>query len=371
MTSVANRGPAIKLRTLAFVAIAAVVAMIAAAVVPDLLEADPALPSSVSATPSTRFTITYRVTAGDSTTTEVLSVHRPFASRLVVHEGDTTKGRVLSQRASDLGVLATTSGGEWGRLVVPPALASGDIRPDAVLAAAVGSKVMRDVGPSSVAGRKCHAYVAGTTVSGGTLEQLSGNERAEVCIDASGLVLQERWTIDGKVVRTRRAVALSFDSADFTVPDGSVLPGSGLVNKLADDAPIPFPIMVTIGTFPSGFTHVGRYAVVPPDLTPTRDADAPKTTKVATVTDVWTRGADVLLLDQGAASGVDPFVPSAVAAPLDLPGFASSRLVLDLRATEIRIRLDDGGFVRLSGTISPEELVAIAGSLELKGTSDE
>lgn len=369
MRSVADRGPAIKLRTLALVAVAAVVAMIGAAVVPDILATDPALPSRVSATPPQAFTITYHVTAGDATTTEVLAVRRPFASRLVVHEGDSTKGQVLSQRASDLGVLATTSGTQWGRLVVPPALASGDLRPDAVLASAVGSKVLRDLGPSSVAGRACRTYVAATTVSAGTLEAPGNDERAEVCIDAAGLVLQERWTIDSKVVRTRRAVALRFDADDLTVPQGTALPGGGLLNKLADDAPIPFPVALSFGTFPTGFTHVGRYAVVPPDLSPTRGSDAPKTTKVATVTDVWARGADVLILDQGAASGVDPFVTSSIAAPVDLPGFASSRLVLDLRATEIRIRLDDGGFVRVAGTLPPEELVALARTLEAKGAA--
>lgn len=366
MRSIADRGPAIRLRTLSIVAIGAAAVVTGAAVVPDLLGDDPSLPTDVAASAPRRFTITYRVVTGEAETTEVLTVQRPFASRLVVHEGASTKGRVLSERASSLGLLGTSSGARWGRLVVPPAPASADLRPDVALAAAVGSHLVDDLGPATVLGRPCRRYAVGTTVSGGTLTPIKEGERAEVCIDASGLLLEERWTIKGELVRTRRAVALTSGGTEpLDVPAGQPLTGSGLLTRLADNAPVPFAESVTMRV-PEGFAHEGRFAVVPPDLSlqdqQTQKESAPK---IATVTDVWTRGADLLILDQGAATGADPFAPSEVAAPLDLPGFASARLVLDLRASEVRVRLADGGFVRIAATLPPDELIAIARSLSI------
>ncbi len=191
-----------------------------------------------------------------------------------------------------------------------------------------------------------------------------------MCIDAVGLVLEERWELDGEEVRTRRAVALSFDRrAALRVPDGSALPGSGELRRLAVDAASPFPARVTVGAVPEGFEHVGRYAVVPPDLSVAeRDPNLPAVAQLATITDVWVRGADLLIVDQGATTGRDPFARTDVAAPVNLetPGLENAVIVLDLRASDIRIRLADGAFVRVAATLAPEELMAVARSLTLE-----
>ncbi len=156
--TLAQRGPAIRLRTLSLAALGTAVVVTGAAVVPELFSDDAALPSDVGVDIPRHFTITYLVKAGNAVTTDVLTVQRPFASHLTTHAGDSTKGRVLSQRASALGVLATSSGGPWGRLVVPPALASADLRPDAALEAAVGAGIVEDLGPTTVGGRACRRY---------------------------------------------------------------------------------------------------------------------------------------------------------------------------------------------------------------------
>lgn len=369
--SLVQRGPAVRLRTLSLAALGTAVAVTGVAVVPDLLGGGDGLPSEVGSEAPLAYAITYRVEAGDTVTTEVLTVERPFRSRLTTHEGGSTQGRILSERSSDLGVLATSSGGPWGRLVVPPAPASADLRPDVALAAAVTAGLVDDLGAGTVGGRACRRYRTATSVAGGTLlEPLSG-EHAEVCIDAVGLVLSERWELDGSVVRTKRAVALSFDDdPDLVVPAGDELDGSGQVERVADDAPSPFPDRFAIGALPAGFELVGRYAVVPPDLTarPDEPATAPE---VATITDVWRRGADLLILDQGASVGPDPFPATQAGTPVRLadPGLDDATLVLDLRANEVRIRTEDGGFVRVSATLPPDELVAVARSLAPEGGS--
>jgi len=333
--------------------------------VPDLLADDGGLPTEIGGEAPLAYSITYRVEAGDTVTTDVLTVQRPFRSRLTTHEGGSTGGRVLSERASALGVLATSSGGPWGRLVVPPAVASADLRPDAALAAAIAAGLVEDLGSGEVGGRACHRYATATSVASGTLLEPTDHERAEVCIDAVGLVLSERWELDGSVVRTKRAVALSFDDVtDLEVPDGTELDGGGQLERLDDGAASPFPNSLAIGALPPGFDHVGRYAVVPPDLS--AEPDAPSSApKVATITDVWQRGPDLLILDQGASLGPEPFPATEVDVPVRLAtaGLDDAALVLDLRASEIRIHTEDGGFVRLSATLPPDELISIARSL--------
>ena len=366
--TIAQRGPAIRLRTLSLAALGTAVVVTGAAVVPELFSDDDALPSDVGVDTPLSYTITYLVKAGNAVTTDVLTVQRPFASHLTTHAGDSANGRVLSQRASELGVLATSSGGAWGRLVVPPAVATADLRPDAALDAAVGAGIVKDLGASSVGGRACRRYATATSIAAGTLEVPKREERAEVCIDAVGIVLEERWVIDGEEVRTKRATALSFDrGARLRVPDGSLLPGSGDLRQLADNAASPFSNTVTVGAVPEGFEHVGRYAVVPPDLSVDRNANSSAAAKLATITDVWVRGADTLIVDQGATTGGDPFARTEIAAPvnLEMAGLGDAVLVLDLRASEIRIRLDDGGFVRVAATLPPEDLMAVARSLTL------
>jgi len=376
--TIAQRGPAIRLRTLSIAAIGTVVVATGAAVLPDLLSDDNVLPSEVGADVPMRFAVTYRVKAGATVTTDVLRVQRPFGSHLTTYEGDSTDGRVLSQRASGLGVLATSSGRAWGRLVVPPAMATADLRPDATLAAAVDSGLVADLGAASIGGRPCRRYATATSVAAGTLEAPHSGERAEVCIDAVGILLEERWELEGEEVRSKRAVALfldyKHDDDDLSVPPGETLTGSGDLRQVADDTPVPFATSATVGEVPEGFDHLGRYAVVPPDLS----VREPNTTNpagpgVATITDVWTRGADVLIVDQGASTGRDPFPPTDVGAPVDLmaPGLQSAILVLDLRSSEVRVRLADGGFVRVAATLPPDELMAVARSLTFaKGASN-
>lgn len=374
--ALAQRGPAIRLRTLSLAALGTAVAVTGVAVAPDLLSDEGTLPADVAAAAPGSYTITYRVDAGGTVTTEVLTVQRPFAAHVRVHDGSSTRGRVLSERASALGVLATTSGGGWGHLVVPPAPATGDLRADAVVAAAREAGILTDLGEGSVGGRPCRRYEAATTIAGGTLVPLRGGERAVVCLDAAGLLLDERWEIDGEVVRTRRAVDLRIGSPGdpaIAVPEGEELTGSGQLRRLADDSPLPFPTAYRLAAIPEGFVLVGRYAVVPPDLDPS-PAAGPAEPRVATVTDVWTRGADVLLLDQGASTGPDPFSPSAVAAPvaLGVAGVEEASVVLDLRATEVRLRLADGAFARVAGTLPPEDLLVLARSLtRIKEVTDD
>jgi hypothetical protein len=81
-------------------------------------------------------------------------------------------------------------------------------------------------------------------------------------------------------------------------------------------------------------------------------------------TDVWRRGPDLLLLDQGASeTGGPPFDASSRLGPITVPGLGPADLAVDSRLAEVRFTRPDGGFARLAGTVDPKDLVALAATL--------
>jgi hypothetical protein len=326
-----------------------------------------AAPDAVDGVPSA-YTITYETTAAGVTSTEARTVHRPFLSRVDV--GDTS-------RVTDAGVLATSSpGAPWVRIAVPIAPAGGDLRPDAVLDDAIEAGLVEVHGRDEVLGRSCRVIELGGPVSGGTLTPIGAvaGESAEVCIDDAGLVLRETWTVDGVVQRARRAVRVEIGDVDddvFTVPEVARQlgfgDGGGSVRSVAADEDPGFA-ETWRATVPDGFRHTGRYLVLPPAVGTPVDPTMPRAADIALVTDVWTDGVDVLLLDQGAATGAAarPWDERPYTEPVSLGALGRGVVVFDLRLNEVRVDRPDGGFVRLAGTLPPGRLVQLARQLVLE-----
>jgi hypothetical protein len=310
------------------------------------------------------YRISYRVTTGGTTATEVHTVRRPFLGRVDL-DGAT--------RVSDVGLLATAStGSSWLRMQIPVAPALGDVRPDVVLDDAIARGIARRHGERTVAGRRCRVVELGGPVTGGTLTPIGAvkGESAEACIAPDGLVLAESWRMQGKVQRDMTATKVDVGPVDddaFDVPDGarvlSFKEGGGSVRPVTDDHDVPFAERWTIRV-PAGFHHVGRYLVVPPALGAPVDPAAPRRAEVALVTDVWERGGDVLLLDQGATvGGAEPGDERPYARQVHLGAIGDGTLVLDLRLDEVRVPRPDGGFVRVAGTLAPDRLLDVATTL--------
>ncbi len=320
------------------------------------------------ATTPIAYRITYETTTGDATTTEDRAVLRPFLSR--VETGGAT-------RVTDVGLLATaSSGAPWVRIEVPIAPAGGDLRPDAVLAAALDAGIVAERGSRRSLGRSCRGIELGGPVSSGTLTPIGAvaGESAEACIDDIGLVLAETWTVDGEVVLAREAVDVEVGdvaSDAFSVPARAeslaFAQGGGSVRRVADDEDPGFAERCHLRA-PAGFEHEGRYLVLPPALGATVDPSMPRRAEVALMTDVWTDGMDVVLLDQGAARGgaSAPWDARPYTEEVDLGDAGSGVVVFDLRLNEVRVERPDGGFVRVAGTLPPDRLVAIARTLELE-----
>ena len=316
------------------------------------------------------YAIDYEVVLADGpTTTERVVVARPFRSAVIAE---------ASGRVSDVGVLATRGGdGSWVDLEVPIALGSADLRPDVVLAAAVADGHVVRGGERTIAGRTCTVHRFGGPIASGTLTPLveADAEHADACIDAQGLVLEEVWSIDGEVVRTRTATAVDLDpdlGEVLDLPDGArtLAPedGGGATQPVPADHDPGFLERWGLEDVPPGFERAGTWVVVPPSARPA-DEPGPRRAEVALLTQAWVRGADLVLLDQGAtvAGIAPPFSDAAVVDDIVIPGLGAAQLAWDLRTSEIRILRPEGGFVRLAGTLAPDDLVGLARSLVLAG----
>lgn len=332
------------------------------------------LPAVDGTTPPTAYRIVYKVTTPDSIGTEEHVVHRPFDAHVVQRGAD---DNITAERWSALGKLVTRSQGtDAVRIDTAIAPAASDVRPerfDAQLDKA--GKVDRDGEAASVGGRPCRFASESGTVN--TTDDPTGAGDTQPlpvvvarCVDALGLILEERWTTaGGERVLTKRAQELELgdDVPDIDIPDAAPLPaaqGNGAVRKIDRDEVPPFAEVFEMPD-PKGFTFVGRYAVAPARLSGTADA-IPTDAGIALYTDVWRHGPDLVFLDQGATTGgATPFDPDTRIGDVQLSGLGTAELAVDVRSAEIRLTRPDGGFVRLVGTIPVADLITLSATIEI------
>jgi hypothetical protein len=316
------------------------------------------------------YRIVYEVTTPEERSQEEVVVRRPFASSVTERDAD---GDVVSQRLAQLGLLATITGGEATAVETALAPAAADLRLDRFGDRLVEAGRLERGDDGAVGGRPCRRIVepdaVATDGSGGAAQDASAADGSfpvvvTRCVDAVGLVLEERIaTPGGQAVRTKRAVELEVGDGvpEVDVPDVEPLPegqGGGSVEELTGGPPMIVSWRIAA---PEGFRPSGSYVVVPARLGAAGGAAG----DVALVTEVWQRGADVLLLDQGrATAGATPFDPASALEPVDLPGIGPATLAVDLRLGEVRITGADGAFVRVAGTLPLDELLAVARTLQ-------
>jgi hypothetical protein len=333
------------------------------------------LPEIDGTTVPTAYRILYEVVTPEGQSTEEHVVHRPFGARVTTRNGS---GDVTSERWSDRGKLITRSqGADAVSITTAVAPSASDLRPELYTERLIEDGRLVDGEDSEVGGRRCHRVGEASTVATDSGEEPDPSTNPgpgsipvtiERCIDAVGLVLEERWTTaGGQRVITKRAAELDVgdDVRAIELPDADPLPddqGNGAIDEVDADQRPPFTEAFELPA-PDGFEFVGRYAVVPPQLRSTTSG-LPADVDTALYTDVWRRGPDLLLLDQGAStSGRLPFDDRTELGPIELAGLGAATLAADLRSAEVRLTRPDGGFVRLSGTVPIDELLELADTL--------
>lgn len=304
--------------------------------------------------------------AGDSfvTNTRKIWVERPFSSRVEDWSGAPPGEERRSFRVSTFGLLVNEAR-DAGRteIATPPTIASSDLRPEPVLEPAVEAGLIERRERRRVLGRECQVYRFGGPVSAGELTPLGdGPQHVDACFDDRGLLLEEHWTEGEEVLRRRVAgeIEVGADLPDElfeAAPSGELGEGAGSVTVVDPERPRgPWRIDP-----PDGFRFEGAFDVqFPPDAIPPQATfGAPRTR-----TDVWVDGIDVLLVDQGAS--LLPFVAQQDAdrgREVEVGEGFDARLLLDLRTSELRVATPDDSFVRIFGTLPPDEIAALGETL--------
>ena len=163
-------------------------------------------------TPLKGYRVVYRVTApGVRRTYESLRVRRPYDGRVDVLEGPT--GPIRNGRA-------TSRAHFWqlGKDGVPRfgvVRAPGGPARDAWLSAlhdAVRAGRAEAIGSDRVLGRRC-LWFAYRDPAPEVLAKATDDNRVESCVDGSGIVLREVWTLDGRPARIAEAISVSREAS--------------------------------------------------------------------------------------------------------------------------------------------------------------
>lgn len=314
-----------------------------------------AVPAFEEDTP-TAYRITYDVVENQLPRTETITVRRPYES-LVRSERD---GRLLSGSATSRSRLWTYLADREGWLAVQPQLhrAGSDHRPLRAMATAISLGRAEERGTATFAGADCRVFVTGQPLGTTGIVAPTDAESTELCIDDRGLVLHERWTIEGSVVVERTATSVEIDPA--------IDPAAFDPSPEVEDAEEFEAILSTIAV-PADEETIALLEtdIEPPpgfvlDGTILRAGNPERGPSSSEIVRLWSNGTDLIeVAEVTSVEGVSLGHGGAV--PLDMDG-PETWFVPDFRASAVRVRLSDTSFVEIRGT-DPAQLVALLDTL--------
>ncbi|HVF33074.1 MAG TPA: hypothetical protein VM933_08560 [Acidimicrobiales bacterium] len=297
---------------------------------------------------------------------EERTVARPFTGRTVT--SDERPPPLVNARGNLTTHDRVFSIGEEGLREVSarvPGVSGSDQALAEVLDEAVIRGLARRIGAKRVAGRPCRVFrVAEPPV--GPLQPIRPGNFADECIARDGLLLWERWTIDGRVVRVREAVELDLSLPGGGRPDALSTGGAlGPVAGVAAPRRVrgePVPTFLADPPAPKGFRSAGTTDLVVPLTLANPDAPA-DAVLYASRSWVFVRGPDVISVE--AASGGLGWSESDPSSPVGLDGLGEARSVLGVDGSELRVDLGERGWVRIRGTVDPDRLADYADGVVL------
>lgn len=306
------------------------------------------------------YQVTYRVDDVTSTTAERLTVQRPFNSRLETWNGAKPKGDPTTTEIATFGRTSrTTAAGQRVAVAVPPGLASADVRLDGVLDRAVDDGLVEAREQRRVLGRECQVYRTGQSLRLVELKAPAATAFVDVCIDESGLVLEEvdgaRRRIATKLDLSPELTGATFDAGERTVP---VREGGGVVAQMTGDSSPPGSFFELGDDLP--LDRMGRYAIVPPQPEAFTDP-MQRNRRVAGLADVLADGPDIVTVERGGSLGGSNVIDVPAGAPdVDLGALGTGKLVLTTGGAELTVDRGGGRYIRITGTVGVDDLVAVA-----------
>ena len=302
--------------------------------------------------------------------TDKVWVRRPFESRLETWRGAPPgKERLSTQVGAFARRRNDSPSAEPVVIGVPPSAAPSDVRLAPALDDALAHGLLEPREVRRVLDRPCQVYRSGQLLSASLLTKPSEGEYVDSCVDAAGIVLEELLVVDGDVLSRRVATEVEEDP---TLDDGlfvtgprtlEVADGGGLVRRMGEGLPPGEFLLFDPSALPAGFERTGRYNIIPSQpenfTYPTREG-----ARETSFADVFVRGADYLVIDQGGTlQGVDPFTEDPNAPRIDLGPLGPAEVRLSGLGVELRLKRSGGRFLRLRGTLDPRELATVGRSL--------
>lgn len=164
-------------------------------------------PSSPAPVASQEFVYSVVETSGAaaSRSTFVVDVADPYVARVLTR---TEQGQATGSAWGAAGVLALAADGSARQAQqTPPGFTGGDSHLDVALPLAASLGWAREGAPTTVAGHACSLWRTGPPLDNGSIEPPSRTESTSSCVDASGRILSDSWTRDGRTVRVRRLIS--------------------------------------------------------------------------------------------------------------------------------------------------------------------
>jgi hypothetical protein len=341
----------------------------------------PATDLSISNAPAT-YHLTYKVDTtgaeGVSTSTEDVTVQRPFNGIVVAKAGappgSTEQWRAVSNFAlySD-----TTAGGSPTVQHAVPQPALGDFRLDATLQDLVtaGTFAPREV--RQVLGRQCQVYRTGEPLESFGTQAPTATDYTDACIDNAGLMLEEVSVQSGalaeRIIATAVDTPATINNDTFTVtgtPE-TVAQGGTDITQIDASTP-PLAGYWVLDAPPPGYTLMGRYHLVtqaqdtsasdPEATTTTTEAgQAPPTSD--SWADVYVSGNNMIVITQGTGSEPDTQTSGGVTG--DVGALGSTTAVANLTGSELVAHPTETGtyYIHVTGTVPLATIQQVASSL--------
>jgi hypothetical protein len=216
-----------------------------------------------------------------------------------------------------------------------------------------------------VLGRPCTVYRTGRTVESNVAAKATDSDYVDVCIDETGLMLEEMAVnnkkISLRVIANGITVAPEFGADEFTISGTPLGTADGaMVLTELDKTISPNANLLAMPTPPAGFEHRARYIL---REAPTAEAAA---TGVAptndTYVDVYVNGTQTLIVHQGPVA-FEPSVDTTDAQTVNLGPWGDAKLVLGITGHSISVNPTGQWFIHVTASMSSADLQAAATQL--------
>jgi hypothetical protein len=207
------------------------------------------------------YRLAYRVEQPNQPTrTETRVVRRPFDSRSEQREGTAVVGGFITNERGLFQRTGDPAPG-WRRIEPERHRPPEDDRVLSSLAEALRRGRATFLGTSVVLDRPCWR-VRTRNPAGAVAVKPTAGDHAELCVDRTGLVLDERWVVDGQEVRHRAATELTvappLAAGDFeATPDAGPLPVSPSATAIRPLTRAQIDALPVSLAPPAGFVELG------------------------------------------------------------------------------------------------------------------